>query len=103
MQENFECPTIQETTKHHGPLLSFLAKWNACRIRFINNIGPKSIDMQSKSWRTLMFGEYVETHEEPTVTNSMQPRTRPAICLGPIENFQSSIKFMCMETGLEIV
>ena len=45
----------------------------------------------------------METHEKRTITNSMQARTRPAIYLGPTGNFQGSVKFMCVETGLKIV
>ena len=33
----------------------------------------------------------------------MQGRTIQAICLGPTESFQGSIKFMCVNTGLKIV
>ena len=60
--------------------------------------------VNAKKWcKLLLFGEYVEAHEEPTVTNSMQPRTTPAICLGPTGNFQGLVNFICMETGLKIV
>ena len=50
-----------------------------------------------------MFGEYVKVHEENTITNSMKPRTRPAICMGPTGNIQGSIKFLCVERGIMIV
>ena len=50
-----------------------------------------------------MFGEYVKVHKENIVMNSMNPRTRPAICMGPTGNVQGSIKFMCVETGRKIV
>ena len=33
----------------------------------------------------------------------MQPRTRPAICLGPTGNFQGLTEFKCEETRLKIV
>ena len=46
-----------------------------------------------------MFGDYAEVHKENPVTNSMSPRTRPAICMDPSGNIQGSIKFMCVETG----
>ena len=59
--------------------------------------------VDAKKCCKLLFGEYVKMHEEPTITNSMQARMRPAICLGPTGNFQGSIKFMCVETGLKIV
>ena len=50
-----------------------------------------------------MFGEYVKVHEENNFTSSTKPRTRPAICMGPTENIQGSIEFMCVETGRKIV
>ena len=51
-----------------------------------------SLKVDTKKWCKLLFDDCVETHDEPTVTNSMQPRTRPAICLGPTGNFQGLIK-----------
>ena len=59
--------------------------------------------VDAKKWCKFLFGEYVEAHEEPSVINSMQSRTIPAICLGPTGNFQGLIKFMCIETSLKIV
>ena len=49
-----------------------------------------------------MSGEYAEVHEENTVTNSMNPRTRPAICMGPAGNIQGLIKFLYVETGKKL-
>ena len=49
-----------------------------------------------------MFGEYVEVHKENSVMNSMNPRTRPAICMAPTESIQRSIKFMCVVTGKKL-
>ena len=56
-----------------------------------------------KKWCQLMFGDYVEVHEENPITNSMKPRTRPAICMGPSGNSQGSIKFMCIKTGIKVI
>ena len=50
-----------------------------------------------------MFGDYIEVHEENAITNSMSPRTRPAICMGPSGYMQGSMKFMYMNTGKKIV
>ena len=50
-----------------------------------------------------MFGGYIEVHEENVITNSMSPRTRLAICMGPSGNIQRSTKFMCMNTGKKIL
>jgi len=59
--------------------------------------------VDAKKWCKLMFGEYVEVHEQNTITNSMNPRTRPAIYMGPSGNIQGSIKFMCINTGKKIM
>ena len=56
-----------------------------------------------RKWCRLMFGDYVEAHKENTITNSINPRTRPAICMGPSRNMQQSIKFMCIETKKKVV
>jgi hypothetical protein len=36
------------------------------------------------------FGAYCEVHTDPDITNTMEPRTRWGICLGPTENLQGS-------------
>ena len=46
-----------------------------------------------------MLGAYADVHEENTITDSMNLRTRPAICMGQIGNLQGLIKFMCVQTG----
>ena len=59
--------------------------------------------VDAKKWCKLLFGDYVEVHEENAIKNSMTPQTRPAICIGPTGNFQGSIKFMYVESGKKIV
>ena len=49
-----------------------------------------------------LFGSYVEVHEEPNPTNSMTPRSTPAIVLGPTGNLQGTYKFMSLATGKKI-
>jgi hypothetical protein len=44
-------------------------------------------------------GTYCEVHNEPTLTNTMTPRTHKAITLGPTGNLQGSEKFYCIHTG----
>ena len=77
--------------------LCFLAKCHASKIWNIVNLQPQGNYMPSeidaKNWCKLMFGDYVEVHEENPVTNSMSPRTRPAICMGPTGNKEGLIKF----------
>jgi hypothetical protein len=50
----------------------------------------------------LPFGAYAEAHEEYPQTNTMAPRTRGVICLGPTGNFQGSYKMMCHQTGRKL-
>ena len=49
------------------------------------------------------FGAYCEVHMDPDITNTMEPRTKWAICLGPTGNMQGSYKFMSLSTGKKIV
>jgi hypothetical protein len=49
------------------------------------------------------FGAYCEVHTDPDITNTMKPRTRWGICLGPTGNLQGSHKFMSLTTGKRIV
>jgi len=49
------------------------------------------------------FGSYCEVHTDPDITNTTEPRTRWAICLGPTGNLQGSYKFMSLTTGRKIV
>ena len=51
----------------------------------------------------LPFGAYVQTHEEPNPTNSLQARTIGAICLGPTGNLQGSYKFLNLRTGKRFI
>ena len=50
-----------------------------------------------------MLGDYVAMNEENEIINFRNPRTRSDICMGPTGNIQGLIKFMCVETGKEIV
>jgi hypothetical protein len=50
----------------------------------------------------LPFGAYAEAHEEYPQTNTMAPRARGVICLGPTGNFQGSYKMMCHQTGRKL-
>ena len=49
------------------------------------------------------FGAYCEVHTDPDITNTMEPRTKWGICLGPTGNMQGSYKFMSLSTGNKIV
>jgi hypothetical protein len=48
-------------------------------------------------------GEYCEVHVNPDITNTMELRTRWAICLGPTGNMQGSYKFLSLTTGKKVM
>ncbi len=48
------------------------------------------------------FGAYCEVHVDPDITNTMEPRTGWAICLGPTGNMQGSYKFLSLTTGKKV-
>jgi hypothetical protein len=48
------------------------------------------------------FGAYCEVHGDPDITNTMEPRTRCAICLGPTGNMQGSYKLLSLTTGKKV-
>jgi hypothetical protein len=48
------------------------------------------------------FGAYCEVHVNPDITNTMEPRTRWEICLGPTGNMQGSYKFLSLSTGNKV-
>jgi hypothetical protein len=48
------------------------------------------------------FGSYCETHEDPDITNTLDPRTEWAICMGPTGNLQGSYKFLPLSTGKKV-
>ncbi len=48
------------------------------------------------------FGSYCEVHVDPDITNTLDPRTKWAICMGPTENLQGSYKFLSLATGKKV-
>ena len=48
----------------------------------------------------LEFGEYVEAHEDPDITNTPRSRTYPGIYLGPTTNIQGTKKVFDLKTGV---
>jgi hypothetical protein len=46
----------------------------------------------------VQFGQYVQTHEDLEVTNTMKPRTIGAISLGPVGNIQGTYYFLSLTT-----
>ncbi len=49
-----------------------------------------------------LFGSYCETHEDPDITNTLDPRTKWGICMGPTGNLQGSYKFLSLSTGKKV-
>jgi hypothetical protein len=45
------------------------------------------------------FGLYCEVHVDLDIMNTMKPRTKWAICLGPTGNRQGSYNFLSLMTG----
>ena len=52
-----------------------------------------------KKHSRVMFGEYCEVHNEPTLSNMQQHQTHEALALGPTRNTQGTVKFYCLKTG----
>jgi hypothetical protein len=46
----------------------------------------------------IQFGQYVHTHEDLEVTNTMKSRTVGAIALGPVGNLQGTYNFLSLKT-----
>ncbi len=46
------------------------------------------------------FGSYVEAHNDPTITNTMHPRTFPGVFLGPTGNHQGTHKVFDINMGV---
>ena len=57
-------------------------------------------ELDYKKHAQLLFGEYVQTHEEHD--NSMHARTIGAICLGPTGSQQAAHWFMSLRTGAKL-
>ncbi len=48
------------------------------------------------------YGLYCEVHVDPDITNTLEPRTKWAICMGPTGNLQGSYKFLSLATGKKV-
>ncbi len=49
------------------------------------------------------FGSYCEAHVDPEITNTLESRTKWAICMGPTGNLQGSYKFLSLSTGKKVM
>ena len=48
------------------------------------------------------FGSYCEVHVDPEIMNTLAPRAKWAICMGPKGNLQGSYKFLSLVTGKKV-
>ncbi len=53
-------------------------------------------DLDAKLNCRVPFWLYCEVHVDPDITNTMDPKEKWAICLGPTENLQGSNKFLSL-------
>ena len=74
-----------------------------------DTLSPREIVLRRKlDWikhctskgEALEFGEYVEAHEDPDITNTPRSRTYPSIYLGPTTNIQGTKKVFDLKTGV---
>ena len=49
-----------------------------------------------------LFESYCEVHVDPDITNTMDLRTKWAICLGPTGNLQGSSRFLSLATAKKV-
>jgi hypothetical protein len=49
------------------------------------------------------FRSYCEVHVDPEITNTLEPRTKWAICMGPMGNLQGSYKFLSLVNGKKVM
>jgi hypothetical protein len=90
-------------------LMQFCAMWiNSFPVRLgiSEKWSPRELVSQMKLDAKLHcrapFGSYCETHEDPYITNKLDPRTKWAICMGPTGNLQGSYKFLSLSTGKKV-
>lgn len=48
----------------------------------------------------VLFGTYCEVHDEPNLSNSIEPQIQETIILGPSGNLQGTIKFFSLDTSM---
>jgi hypothetical protein len=64
-------------------------KWSPCKLVSGHKLDAK---LHCRS----PFGLYCEVHVDPDITNTLDPRTKWAICMGPTGNLQGSYKFLSL-------
>ncbi len=49
-----------------------------------------------------LFRSYCEVHVDPEITNTLEPRTKWVVCMGPMGNLQGSYKLLSLATGKKV-
>ena len=90
-------------------LMHFCVMWmNSFPVKLVisEKWSPREIvsrhKLDAKIHCKLPFGAYCEVHVDPDITNTMEPRTKWGICLGPTGNMQGSYKFLSLSTGKKV-
>jgi hypothetical protein len=90
-------------------LLHFCVMWmNSFLVKsgISEKLSPRELVFQHKLDAKLHcrapFGSYCEIHVDPEITNTLEPRTKWAICMGPMGNLQRSYKFLSLATGKKV-
>jgi hypothetical protein len=73
----------------------------------LDTLSPKTIRSREmldyKKHLRLQLRQCCQVHEEHTPCNSLRPRTKGTITLGPSGNLQGGFKFMALSTGKKII
>ena len=73
-----------------------------CKLGISKEFSPRAIVLRTNldvsKHAPFSFGQYVQTTEEPELSNSMQPRTAGGIFVGCAGNIQGSLKVFMLET-----
>ena len=102
---------LQEATKSNGnsKLLHFCVMWISSfpvKSGISEKWSPRELVSRTKLDTKLHcrapFGSYCEMHIDPDITNTLEPRTNWAICMGPTGNLQGSYKFLSLATGKKV-
>ena len=90
-------------------LLQFCVMWlNSFPVKsgISKKWSPQELVSQTKLDAKLLcrspFGSYCEMHIDLDITNTLEPRTNWAICMGPTGNLQGSYKFLSLATGKKV-
>jgi hypothetical protein len=58
--------------------------------------------LDAKLHCSAQFRSYYKVHVDPEIMNTLEPRTRWTICMGPAENLQGIYKFLSLATRKKV-